>query len=249
MESTDPLAYAIFEKGQPMMMLAAAALFMALLLIFPAVIDAVWRGSRALYRKFTIDFQQSHESECDRTRVDVPLLADDDPRAARIERHGLFWISSTVGTEMRSRIGARRRHESPNGERISRNSTDLNNLCPWCWKQIDPDASTCSFCHSQLKDYEALPFETKLLLALAHPTRETRMLAIQQLGEIGSSLALVAFRDILVTEEDPQVVVAIAIATARIGGGEACELLSGLRHHKSAPVRSVAERLWKWTAA
>ena len=115
---------------------------------------------------------------------------------------------------MRGHFGVRPGHHLPNRERASRTSTDLKHLCPWCWKQIDPNAGTCSFCLSQLKDYDALPFETKLLLALAHLARETRMLAIQQLGEMGSLPALAAFRDILVTEGDPDVVVAIALATA-----------------------------------
>jgi HEAT repeats len=248
-ESTDTLTNSTVEGGEPMIVLVATAFFMALLLIIPAVIEAVWKGCQTFYRTYALDEQPGREPECDRTRGDDRLLADDDSRAVRIERYGRFWISSSVGTEMRSRIGARPRHEPPNGERASRRSTDLKHLCPRCWKPIDLDACTCSSCHSQLKDYEALPFETKLLLALAHPTRETRMLAIQQLGEMESSPALAAFRDILVTEGDPEVVVAIALATARIGGREACELLSGLRHHESALVRSVAERLWKWTPA
>jgi HEAT repeat protein len=100
-----------------------------------------------------------------------------------------------------------------------------------------------------MRDYEALCLEEKVLFFLKHPIRENRVLAFKLLGELDSRRAVSAFRDLLVEERDADVVIQIALTTARIGGGEARELISGLKSHHSAAVREVAEKLWRETRA
>jgi hypothetical protein len=89
--------------------------------------------------------------------------------------------------------------------------------------------------------FNALGYEGKLLLALKHPIRENRMLAIQLLGELNSRWAASAFASIIDEEDDPYALSAIVRALARIGGEESKGIVRRLRSHPSVIVRNAIE--------
>ncbi|MBX6312903.1 MAG: HEAT repeat domain-containing protein [Isosphaeraceae bacterium] len=122
----------------------------------------------------------------------------------------------------------------------------LTYFCPSCWAEIGPDISACPGCGCRMAEYDALPFEAKLILALKHPIRENRMLAIQLLGErrCHSASAIPAFEAALREEEAPYILGEVARALARIGGNEGRGIISPLRSHPSAIIRSMAEDSW-----
>ena len=140
--------------------------------------------------------------------------------------------------------GVRRRSGCPCRDQAAWDPSCREHHCPLCGE--DADACKCQwpFCQHPSLDVHGLPLDEKLHLALTHPARENRMLAIELLGELRNPSALVAFRKLLATERDPHAVVEVARATARIGGDEATRILAGLKSHESAMVREVAGRLW-----
>jgi hypothetical protein len=115
--------------------------------------------------------------------------------------------------------------------------------CPRCWNEINPGDDDCSRCSYRMRDYDDLCYERKLLHALDHPIRETRMMAIQLLGELRSTPALPAFNSILRTDKDIYVIREIARTLARIGNDESLDLLETLRSHGSSLVWKLAEEL------
>jgi len=116
-------------------------------------------------------------------------------------------------------------------------------FCPRCWNEVNPGDNICSRCSYRMRDYDDLCYERKLLHALDHPIRETRILAIQLLGELRSTSALPAFESILPAEEDVYVVREIARSLARIGNDKSLALLTNLKSHKASLVWRLADEL------
>ena len=94
-----------------------------------------------------------------------------------------------------------------------------------------------------MRDYDDLSYEMKLLHALDHPIRETRMMAIQLLGELKSTAALPAFRSILRAEDDVYIIREIARSLACIGNDESRALLANLKNHRASLVSRLADEL------
>lgn len=103
----------------------------------------------------------------------------------------------------------------------------------------------CPRCGYDLSDYQALPYETKLLLALKHPVREYRMLAIYVLGEMRSRAAVPALKSIVdgEGEEDYYTIREVIHSLGRIDTEESRELIERCRSHKSRLIRADAEEL------
>jgi hypothetical protein len=66
----------------------------------------------------------------------------------------------------------------------------LTYFCPKCCAEAGNDAPECPRCGFRMADFDALPYESKLILAQKHPIRENRMLAIQILGKLRSQQAI-----------------------------------------------------------
>lgn len=77
----------------------------------------------------------------------------------------------------------------------------MTHFCPSCWREIEPSVEQCPVCQFDLAAYWRLSYQGKLFLALRHPIRENRLIAIQILGDLKCEQALGAFREIL-REED-----------------------------------------------
>jgi hypothetical protein len=121
----------------------------------------------------------------------------------------------------------------------------LTYFCPSCWAESADDATECPRCGFHMADFDALPYESKLIGALKHPIRENRMLAIQLLGDLESRAAVPAFGAILREEDDPYVLGEMARSLARIDSQEARVILSRMRSHRSAIVRDLVEGTWR----
>ena len=119
----------------------------------------------------------------------------------------------------------------------------MSAFCPRCWNEVNPGDNICSRCSYRMRDYDDLSYERKLLNAIAHPIRETRILAIQLLGELRSTSALPAFESILPAEEDVYVIREIARSLARIGNDKSLALLTNLKNHKASLVWRLADEL------
>ena len=117
-------------------------------------------------------------------------------------------------------------------------------FCPNCWREITSEARTCDRCGYDLDRYAALSYEEKLLLALHHPIRENRMMAVETLGRLRSEAALPEWERLLADDdEDFYLLSAVLRALAHLGTPEAVALLRAATHHPSALIRSAARDL------
>jgi len=116
-------------------------------------------------------------------------------------------------------------------------------FCPNCWNEINPGDDSCPHCSYWMRAYDGLSYEMKLLHALDHPIRETRMMAIQLLGELKSTAALPAFRSILRAADDVHIIREIARSLACIGNDGSRALLVDLKNHRASHVSRLADEL------
>jgi HEAT repeat protein len=118
-------------------------------------------------------------------------------------------------------------------------------FCPQCWEKIPGSVLECPHCRYDLSGYERLSYEEKLVLALRHPLRENRLMAIRLLGELKSQMALALFESMLKTEEDFFVVREVIYSLTKIGNENERnrQIIQALRDHPSRLVRILAEEV------
>jgi HEAT repeat protein len=114
--------------------------------------------------------------------------------------------------------------------------------CPNCWQNLKESAVNCPHCGYDLSEYDRLSYEDKLLLALNHPVRENRMMAIEVLGRLKSQRVVPAFQEIVAATEDFHVAQAIVEALTRIGGAASEAVLRNMENHPVRLVRELAQR-------
>jgi len=119
----------------------------------------------------------------------------------------------------------------------------VTHFCPYCQMIVSEDATTCDYCGADLGQYSEASYEEKLLLALQHPVREHRMIAIQILGQIGTCRAIPEFSKLLDSEDDFYLLREMLHATAKIDCPESVDLLLKAEKHPSKLVRDVARYL------
>jgi len=81
------------------------------------------------------------------------------------------------------------------------------------------------------------------LLAIHHPIRENRMLAIQMLGDLHYENAIPRFAEILQADEDFYIQREVLFALSKVPGTASSQLIEQAASNGSPLVRSVAERL------
>jgi len=117
-------------------------------------------------------------------------------------------------------------------------------FCPYCWKEVPAEVSVCPYCGADLQEFSKLSYEEKLLHALNHPVRESRLLAIRLLGQLGSHKALPHFERLLWAEMDVYVVQEVLLALARLATDESHALLTDAATRHPLPlVRHWAQQL------
>lgn len=115
-------------------------------------------------------------------------------------------------------------------------------FCPNCWSENEKMAARCPSCGFDLSAYQLLSNESRVILALRHPVKEDRMMAILILGDRGSGTAVPVFRCMLDGEEDIYIVHEIIRALLKIGTDECYDVLQGLGNHPSRLVRALVVR-------
>jgi HEAT repeat protein len=114
--------------------------------------------------------------------------------------------------------------------------------CPNCWQEISEQDEICPFCGYPLEDYSRLPLEEKLLMSLRHPALDSRMMAVQILGNLGSTRALPQFEIILSDPEtDIYLLREVIQALSRIQHPKSADLLQKVMTHSSPLIRRLAE--------
>jgi len=56
-------------------------------------------------------------------------------------------------------------------------------FCPNCFAEISPEDTVCPACQYPLSAWQQLSYDNKLIVALSHTETNTRMRAVQLLGE------------------------------------------------------------------
>jgi len=115
--------------------------------------------------------------------------------------------------------------------------------CPNCWSRIKEDGRICPECKEEIKSFVRLSYFKRLVRALNHPERTTRIRAAYILGELRDKRAVKplakaivrtpGIRDIFFEE-------AIVVALGKIDGEEALPILISLLEHRSFLVRTAA---------
>jgi HEAT repeat protein len=115
--------------------------------------------------------------------------------------------------------------------------------CPNCWSRIKEDEKVCHECNAEIEAFDHLSYFEKLVRALNHSERTTRIRAAYILGELKDKRAVKplaknlngahGIRDIFFEE-------AVVIALGKIDGEEALPILIDLLDHPSFLIRAAA---------
>ncbi len=115
--------------------------------------------------------------------------------------------------------------------------------CPNCWSRIKEDEKFCHECKTEIEPFDHLSYFEKLVKALTHPERTTRIRAAYILGELRDKRAVKplakaisgnrGIRDIFFEE-------AVLVALGKIDGEEVFPILIDLLDHPSFLIRADA---------
>ena len=115
--------------------------------------------------------------------------------------------------------------------------------CPNCWACVKEDEKVCHECKADIEPLDHRGYFEKLVSALNHPERTTRIRAAYILGKLRDRRAIKAFAKVLDKPrgiEDAFFIEMVAIALGKLGGGEALPILIQLMDHPSFLVRRAA---------
>ena len=112
--------------------------------------------------------------------------------------------------------------------------------CPNCWARVREDEKTCHECQKDIEPLDHRNYFEKLVNALNHSERTTRIRAAYILGEIGDKQAVKPLNNAIKKTEDLFLIEGIALALGKIGGEEVLPILIHLMQHKSFLVRRAA---------
>ncbi|NPA39300.1 MAG: HEAT repeat domain-containing protein [Thermodesulfobacteria bacterium] len=118
-------------------------------------------------------------------------------------------------------------------------------FCPYCWKEVKQEDKVCPFCKKDLTEFQNLSFEDKLLLALKHPVRHSRMVAIETLGRIKSKKAVSPLCKKLTSENgDTYELIEVAKALINIEDEKGLECVRNfLKTCQNKVIKGVIEKL------
>jgi len=111
--------------------------------------------------------------------------------------------------------------------------------CSGCRRWSPTVQETCPACGYTLAAHTALSYDDRLIMALCHPVRENRMIALEILGKRRYAPAVAAFADLLATKPDYYTIREIVRALRRIDTPESCAAHDGLHCHPSPLVRDL----------
>ena len=115
--------------------------------------------------------------------------------------------------------------------------------CPNCWSRIKEDEKVCHECKAEIKAFDHLSYFEKLVRALNHSERTTRIRAAYILGELKDKRAVKPLAEAISRIQGIQDIFfeeAVVIALGNIGGAEALPILINLLDHPSFLIRAAA---------
>jgi HEAT repeat protein len=115
--------------------------------------------------------------------------------------------------------------------------------CPNCWSEVKEDEKICQKCNADIETLEQRDYFEKLVNALNHSERTTRLRAAYVLGELRDRRAIKPFAKVVDNPrpiEDIFLIETIAIALGKVDGEEALSILIRLMDHPSFLVRRAA---------
>ncbi len=115
-------------------------------------------------------------------------------------------------------------------------------FCPNCWKSISDRIIICPYCRYDLRDFNSLSYEEKLILSLKHPVKEIRRLIIFIIGLKKLKKAITEFSTMINEEEDPIILMEIVKALRNINSNEAKEMLGKLKFHRFPIIARYVEQ-------
>ena len=115
--------------------------------------------------------------------------------------------------------------------------------CPNCWTRVKEGEKVCPECKADIEPLDHRSYFEKLVNALNHPERTTRIRAAYILGELKDRRAIKPFAEAVskpMGVEDVFFVEMIAIALGKVNREEALPILIRLMDHPSFLVRRAA---------
>ncbi|WP_339945551.1 HEAT repeat domain-containing protein [Thermodesulfovibrio sp.] len=115
-------------------------------------------------------------------------------------------------------------------------------FCPSCWRGIPDFVIICPYCQYDLKSYQSLSYEEKLIHALKHPVKEIRRTIIYIIGLKRLEKAVSELERMIDEEEDPIILMEIANALRKIRSRKAKEVLDKMKSHKFPLIARYVEQ-------
>ena len=115
--------------------------------------------------------------------------------------------------------------------------------CPNCWTPVKEDEKVCPECTANIEPLDHRSYFEKLVNALNHSERTTRIRAAYILGDLGDPRAIKPFAEVVDKPrgiEDVFFIEMVAIALGKLDGEEALPILIRLMDHPSFLVRRAA---------
>ncbi|MGB9627797.1 MAG: HEAT repeat domain-containing protein [Thermodesulfobacteriota bacterium] len=115
--------------------------------------------------------------------------------------------------------------------------------CPNCWAHVRKDEKVCHECETDIEPLDHRDYFGKLVNALNHPERTTRIRAAYIMGTLGYHRAVKPLVKVLENPkglEDIFFIEAVAISLGKVDGEEAIPILIRLMEHPSFLVRKAA---------
>jgi len=115
--------------------------------------------------------------------------------------------------------------------------------CPNCWTHVKEDEKICHECQVDVEYLDHQSYFGKLVNALNHSERTTRIRAAYILGELGDRRAIKAFAKVvnkISGIKDVFFIEMVAIALGKVDGEESLPILIRLMDHPSFLVRIAA---------
>jgi len=115
--------------------------------------------------------------------------------------------------------------------------------CPNCWTPVKEDEKVCPECKADIEPLDHRSYFEKLINALNHSERTTRIRAAYILGELKDRRAIKSFAQVVSKAggiKDVFLVEMVAVALGKVDGEEALPILIRLMDHPSFIVRRAA---------
>ena len=115
--------------------------------------------------------------------------------------------------------------------------------CPNCWTRVKEGENVCHECKAGIEPLDHRSYFDKLVNALNHPERTTRIRAAYILGELKDRRAIKPFAEAVskpMGVEDVFFIEMVAVALGKVDGEEALPILIRLMDHPSFLVRRAA---------